>query len=214
MYLNNIKKELAQIKRTSFGISIPDLRKFAKKIAKNDYKKFIETNDFSNYELKLLHAFVIGYAKDDINVLLQYFKNFIPYVNDWAINDSLCQNFKITRLYPDKVWNFLMHYQNSSKEFESRIVAVILLSHYLTDNYIDQVITVLDKLNTDDYYSQMGVAWAFATIMGKYPQKCLNYLQSDQCHLDKITYNKTLQKIRESLKISNNLKLLTSKLKR
>ena len=208
MELAKIKKELNEIKRTKFGISIPELRKFAKTIAKDKYKEFIEKNDYSTYELKLLHAFLIGYIKDDINTLLKYFENFIPYVDDWAINDSLCQNFKIARKYQEIVWDFLMQYKNSKKEFESRIVSVILLSHYLNDKYIDKVFEVLDSLNTDNYYSQMGVAWAFATIMGKYPQKCLNYLKSSKCKLDKITYKKTLQKIRESLKISNETKEL------
>ena len=144
MELTKIKKELNEIKRTKFGISIPELRKFAKTIAKDNYKEFIEKNDYSTYELKLLHAFLIGYIKDDINTLLKYFENFIPYVDDWAINDSLCQNFKIARKYQEIVWDFLMQYKNSKKEFESRIVSVILLSHYLNDEYIDKVFKVLD----------------------------------------------------------------------
>ena len=41
MNLAKIKKELANIKRTTFGISVPELRKFAKKIAKEDYKYFL-----------------------------------------------------------------------------------------------------------------------------------------------------------------------------
>ena len=213
MKLNQIKKELNNIKRTTFGISIPELRKFAKKLAKDNYKEFIENNDFSSFELKLLHAFTIGYIKDDINTLIKYFKAFIPIVNDWAINDSLCQNFKAARQYPKVFWNFLMKYKNSKKEFESRIVSVCLLSHYLNDEYIDNVIEVLDKLNTDDYYSKMGVAWAIATIAGKYPNKCINYLKSTNCHLDKSTYNKSLQKMRESFRVSKEIKELTKKMK-
>ena len=212
MKLEEIKQELNNIKRTQFGISIPELRKFARKIAQNNYAEFLENNDFSSFELRLLHAFVIGYAKDDIKILLKYFKNFIPYVDDWAINDSLCQNFKIARKYPDAVWKFLMNYKNSKKEFESRIVSVVLLSHYLNDEYIDKVIEVLNQLNTDDYYSQMGVAWAVATIMGKYPDKCLNYLKSGNCKLNKITYKKSLQKIRESFRVPNSIKLLTKEM--
>ena len=208
MNLANIKQELNSIERTSFGISVPKLRKFAKKVAKADYKKFIEINDCSTFELRLLQAFVIGYAKDDIDVLLKYFKAFMPFVDDWAINDSLCQNFTIARKYPDKVWDFLMQYKTTTKEFESRVVAVILLSHYLTNEYVDKVIEILDTLSTDKYYSQMGVAWAFATIMGKYSDKCMKYLKSENCHLNKITYNKTLQKIRESCKVSDEIKKL------
>jgi len=214
MRLPDIKKELNGIKRTKFGISVPELRKFAQKVAKDNYKEFVENDDYSTFELKLLHAFAIGYAKDDINVLLKYFKDFIPYVDDWGINDSLCQNFKIARKYPDIVWNFLMQYKDSKKEFESRIVSVTLLSHYLNDEYIDRVIEVLNSLNTDDYYSQMGVAWAVATVMGKYPEKCLDYLKSKNCKLDKTTYNKSLQKIRESFRVSDKIKALTNTMRK
>jgi len=213
MNLEQIKKQLSSIKRTTFGISIPELRKFAKIVAK-EYKEFFEADDYSSYELKLLHAFVLGYAKDDIMTLIKYFNEFIPYVDDWAVNDSLCQNFKIARKYPKEVWNFVMKLSKSKKEFESRIVSVILLSHYLNDEYIDRVIEVLDSLNTDDYYSQMGVAWAIATVMGKYPEKCLDYLQSNNCNLDKITYNKSLQKIRESFRVSKQIKELTKSMLR
>lgn len=209
MNIKQIKKELANIKRTTFGISIPELRKLAKKIAKNNYKEFIESNDYSSYELKLLHAFVIGYIDSDIKTLLKYFEQFIPYVDDWAVNDSLCQNFKTARCHQNEVWSFLMKYKNSDKEFESRIVSVMLLSHYLNDKYIDKVIDVLNELNTDEYYSRMGVAWAIATIMGKYPDKCLKYLQSASCKLDKLTYNKSLQKIRESFRVTKTVKSLT-----
>ena len=214
MKLPDIKKELKGIKRTKFGISVPELRKFAKRVAGDNYKEFVENDDYSSFELKLLHAFVIGYAKDDINTLLKYFESFIPYVDDWGINDSLCQNFKIARKYPDIVWNFLMQYKNSKREFESRVVSVTLLSHYLNDEYIDKVIDVLNSLNTDDYYSQMGVAWAIATIMGKYREKCLDYLKSKNCKLDKTTYNKSLQKIRESFRVSDEIKALTNTMRK
>ena len=44
MKLKEAEKELKNIKRTSFGISIPELRKLAKYIAKENYIEFIETN--------------------------------------------------------------------------------------------------------------------------------------------------------------------------
>lgn len=209
MNIKEIEKELKNIKRTTFGISIPELRKFAKKIAKGNYKEFLDNDTGNSFEIRLLHAFVIGYVKDDIDILLNYFEKFIPYVDDWCVNDSLCQNFTVARKNPEIVWHFLMKYKDSEKEFESRIVAVVLLSHYLNDEYIDKVIDVLNSLKTNDYYSQMGVAWAIATVMGKYPEKCMNYLTSSKCNLDKTTYNKSLQKIRESFRVSDEIKAKT-----
>lgn len=214
MNIEDIKRELAKIKRTSFGISIPELRKFAKKLAKEDYKEFIDSNDCSTFELKLLHAFLIGYINDDINTLLKYFQDFMPQVGDWAVNDSLCQNFRAARKYQNVVWKFLMKFKSSHEEFESRIVSVVLLSHFLNDSYINRVIKVLDELDTRDYYSSMGVAWAIATVMAKYPEKCLNYLTSKNCRLDNKTFNRSLQKIRESYRVSKEIKEITKKLKK
>lgn len=214
MQINEVKEQIKKLKRTSFGVSVPEMRKLAQKIAKENYREFIEDNKKECFELKMIHAFVLGYAKDDINTLLKYFRAFMPYVDDWAINDALCQNFKLTKVYPEIVWKFLMQYQYTKKEFESRIVSVMLLSHYLTDKYTDRVIKVLDNLNTDKYYAQMGVAWAIATIMAKYPERCMNYLQSTTCHLDKTTYNKALQKIRESFRVSDEIKHKIKNMKR
>lgn len=213
MDIVQIKNEIKTIKTTKFGISMPELKKLAQKIAAEDYRYFIQNNGFETFELRLLHAYVLGYARDDIKTLLKYFEEFIPYVNHWAINDTLCLSFKIAREYPEQVWKFLMKYKNSHKEFESRIVSVMLLYHYLKDDYIDKVISVLNNLDTSEYYSSMGAAWAVAEIMGKYPERCLEFLQSSTCHLDKKTYNKSLQKIRESYKVSDEIKTLTKSMK-
>ena len=214
MQINEIRHAIKNIKTTTFGISVPELKKFAKQIANEDYKELLDNNRFETFDMKLLHAFVLGYARDDITTLLGYFERFVPYVNDWAVNDSLCQSFKIARKYPDIVWNYLMRYHNTAKEFESRIVSVMLLSHYLTDEYVAKVIKVLDKLNADEYYAQMGIAWAIATMAGKYPALTLQYLQSDECHLNRDTYNKSLRKITESLRISDRMKETVKRLKK
>lgn len=206
MKIAEIKRAIKQLPQTAFGISVPQLRKLARRVAKEDYKGFVQNNPNNTFELQLLHAFVIGYAKDDIDTLLRYFKAFVPQADSWGLTDSLCQNFKIARKYPQQVWDFTMRYKKSRKEFESRIVSVMLLSHFLTDEYIDRVIEVLNGLNTDDYYSQMGVAWALATVIAKYPQKGLDYLGSSQCSLDSETYRKTLQKIRESFRVPAEIK--------
>ena len=73
-----------------------------------------------------------------------------------------------------------------------------MMSQFLTDDYIDRVIEVLDSLYTDTYYSRMGVAWAVATAMAKYPEKCRAYMLSPRNHLDDWTYKKALQKMKES----------------
>ena len=214
MDIKEIKTSIKSIKRTTFGLSIPELKKLAKSIAKDDYKSFLDHADFNDYWLRTLGAFTLGYAKDDIEILLHYFKLFIPFVDDWAVNDALCQSFRHARIHQKRVWDFLMEYKSSKKEFEVRIVAVMLLSHYLNDEYIDKVIKVLNELYTDSYYSRMGVAWAVATMMGKYPEQTMKYLKSPKNKLDNWTFNKSLHKMRESFRVSKEIKEWSKTIKR
>ena len=214
MGIKDIQNSIYNLKKTAFGYSIPELRKLSKKGAKLGHIKYLPQLKKDDFWLKMYFAFLIGYLNDDINILLHYFEEFIPLVDNWAVNDSLCQNFKHARKYQKQVWSILMRYKNSKKEFEVRVVAVMLLSHFLNDKYIDRVIKVLNELYTDSYYSRMGVAWAIATIAAKYPEKCVEYLKSTNNKLDSWTYNKALQKIRESYRVSKEIKDLTKSLKR
>ncbi|MBD5136128.1 MAG: DNA alkylation repair protein [Lachnospiraceae bacterium] len=199
-------------KKPDMGVRIPELRKLAKEIAKDDYRYFLDNNTFETFEAETLQAFVIGYAKDDINVLLGYVKKFIPMIHDWSVNDSLCQNFKIARKHQKEVFDFLMEYVDSEEEYEVRVVAVMLMSHFLNDEYIDRVIKVLDGLKCRDYYSRMGVAWAVATVMAKYRDKCFEYMNNSS--LDDWTYNKSIQKMLESYRVNDEDKKILREMKR
>lgn len=210
-----LEKDIQQeIEKLKDSFTIPQIRKLAKGIAQTDYKTFLDENPKETVLQRLLYAFVLGYAKDSIQTLLQYFEAFIPYVQTWEVNDSLCQAFKIARRYPEEVFGMLMQYRDSTKEFEVRVVAVTLLSHFLTDAYIHRVLEVLNALNTDAYYSRMGVAWAVATAMGKYPEKCMAFMRASDNRLDAWTYNKSLQKMRESYRVPDEIKQLTKGMKR
>ncbi len=205
MNIEEILSAVHQLPQTSFGVSVPATRKLAQKIARYDYTILADETQLQTFELRLLQAFVLGYARADLSELLQQFELFVPYVSDWAVCDSLCQNFKLARIYPEQIWNFIQRYRSSRQEFEVRIVAVILLSHYLNDEYIDRVLNVLDSLYAEKYYAQMGVAWALATICGKYPEKCLQYLQAPN-KLNFQTLKMTIRKINESLRVASSIK--------
>jgi 3-methyladenine DNA glycosylase AlkD len=130
-------------------------------------------------------------------------------VDNWSVSDSACQNMKFARKYPKEVFEFLKSKKDSDNEWEIRIVAVTLLSHFLNDEYIDEVITILDNLKRPTYMAKMGIAWAFATAMTKYEDKVFNYLENSS--LDDWTYNKALSKMKESFtfircKIKNRFK--------
>ena len=186
-----------------YGVRLPELRKIAKVIAKEKrYEFFAEKH--TSFEELTIHAYAIGYLKEDVEVCLKYLKEFIPLVDNWSVNDSLCQNMKFARTYPKEVFEFIKSMKDSDNEWEIRVVAVTLLSHFLNDEYIDEVIEILDSLKRPSYMARMGIAWAFATVMAKYEDKMFDYL--DRSSLDNWTFNKALCKMRESFRVSEKAK--------
>lgn len=196
------------------GVRMRDLRILAKRIAKENYREFLDENPADIFELEMLQALVIGYARDDISVLLDYFEKTVPRLHDWSVSDSLCQNFKLARKYRPEVWARISGYFASKKEFEARTAAVMLLSHYLTDEYIERVLAVLNSLRTEEYYASMGAAWAVSSAAVKYPERTLRFLGSPECRLDKGTFNRSIRKICESYRVSAEFKDAVRKLRR
>ena len=183
------------------GVRIPALRKIAKRLAKEDWKGCMEWEDTLYFEETMLQGLVLGYAKAPVEEILEYTKIFIPKIDNWSVNDFFCNTFKIAGKEPKKVWNFLMTYKDSRKEYELRVVAVMLLFHFLTDEYIDEVLKVLSELENVGYYISMAVAWAYATAWAKYPDKTKAYLMEHP--IDTETYRRTLRKCLESYRISD-----------
>ena len=113
----------------------------------------------------------------------------------------------------EKVWDFILPYLESKKEFDVRFAVIMLLDYYIVDDYIDEVIQKLDKVNHDGYYVKMAVAWCLAEIGIKYNEKAMKYLKGEN-QLDKFTFNKTLQKMCESYRIPEKQKIVLKKMKK
>ena len=186
--------------KNMLGIRIPILRNMVKNLAKEDWKGCMEWKDTLYFEETMLQGLILGYAKAPADEILPYTKDFIPKINNWSINDTFCSNFKIAKKEPQKVWEFLMAYKDSKKEYELRVVAVMLLFHFLRDEYIDEVLEILAELEIVGYYTSMAVAWAYATAWAKYPDKTKFFMVEHP--IDSDTYRRTLRKCLESYRIS------------
>lgn len=182
------------------GIRLPELRKLAKTILRDDPRSYLRENPQEYYEERLLQCFVLGGMKDDYPYLLDQFRAEIPYVDNWAVNDALCMDFKICRKHREETWKALEPLFLSHREFEVRVAAVMLLCHFVTEDYVERVLSVLDRLDTSAYYARMGVAWAVSEVVVRFPKAGLAYLSV--CRLDAGTKRKAIQKSLESERVS------------
>lgn len=194
------------------GVRLPNLRKLAKEIAKGDWREYLKAANDEYFEEILLQGLVIGYAKAEPEEILSCTARFVPKITNWAVCDSFCNGLKITQKHPELVWNFIQPYLKSDREFEIRFAVIMMLSFFIKDDYIDEVLRHLDQIRHEGYYVKMGVAWAVSVCFVKYPEKTMSYLKSST--LDNFTYNKSLQKILESYRVDSETKAVIRSMKR
>ncbi|EPY2303418.1 DNA alkylation repair protein [Clostridium sporogenes] len=194
------------------GVRLPQLRKLAKAIAKDDWRKFMANYDSKYFEEIMLQGLVLGYAKADIEEILQYVADFVPKIDNWSVCDSFCAGLKFTKNNMEHVWNFIQPFLSSNKEFEVRFGVVMLLHFYINDEYIDKVIKSLDTIKHPGYYAKMAVAWTISICYIKFSKQTMDYLKNNS--LDDFTYNKSLQKITESLRVDKETKIIIKSMKK
>lgn len=194
------------------GVRTPKLKEIAKQIAKENYEEFSQNAQDEYYEELVLQGLVIGYAKISIEDTFKYLEEFVPKINSWAVCDVTCANLKITKKYMEEMWNFLEKYINSKKEYEIRFALVMYLDYFLTDEYIDDILKKIDKITNKEYYVQMAIAWLVSIAYIKQKEKTEVFLQNNK--LDKFTQNKSIQKICESYRVSNEDKEKVRKYKK
>lgn len=195
------------------GIRIPQLRTLSKEIArKEDWRTFVETTDTLYYEETMLQGMIIGRAKMEPDERMKYVRMFIPRIDNWAVCDIFCGELKTAvRKEPERIWQFIQPYLKSSKEFEIRF-GIVMLLHYIDEAHIDALLTYADAFHHHAYYARMAMAWMLSYCFIKFPEKTMKYLQ--QSKLDDWTYNKSLQKTIESLRIDKATKDILQSMKR
>ncbi len=87
----------------------------------------------------------------------------------------------------------------------------MILNFYIVEDYIDEVLNILNNIHHDGYYVKMAVAWAISYCYISFPEKTLDFLKNN--NLDKFTYNKSLQKIIESNRVDKDIKNLIRSMK-
>lgn len=194
------------------GVRIPQLRTIAKEIAKQNPEEFLSKINDTYYETVMLYGMVIGYMRTSLEQRQKYLDTFVPKIDNWAVCDCCISTYKFTNKNQKEMWQYIQKYVNSNSEFEIRFAVIMMMSYYLNDEYIDKVLEILNNIKHEGYYVKMGVAWAISVAFVKYEEKTRELLDCN--NLDDFTYNKSLQKIIESNRVTKEKKDEVRKMKR
>ena len=195
---------------TIIGVRIPEIRKLAKKLVKNnEYEDFLKELPHKYYDENLLHGAIISENKDFENCI-ELLNSFLPFVDNWAVCDTISP--KIFKKHKKELIEKIKEWSQSDKTYTCRFGVEMLMTHFLDEDFKKEYLEMVANIHSEEYYVKMVVAWFFATALAKQWDYAVIYLENNR--LDVWVHNKTIQKARESLRILEDKKGYLKGLKR
>lgn len=196
------------------GVRTPALRRYAKQLFKDTPEKaqaFIQQLPHTYYEENNVHGELIGRLAKTPEEAFELLDRFLPYVDNWATCDLMrIPAFKkdlTTTSTKIKEWIF------SEPEYMVRFGIVQLMTLFLDDAFDPQHLQLIAQIKREEYYINMARAWYYSFALIKQPEASLPFFEQRPLNLDTWTHNKSLQKARESRRISPEQKAFFQSLK-
>ena len=197
-------------KERIIGVRMPELRKYAKRLAKEPYAaEFMNELPHYYYEENSLHAALVSDMKGSLDEVIAETEKLLPYIDNWAVCDIFSP--KVFRKYPDEVYVKCLEWISSGLTYTVRFGIDMLMSLYLGENFRREIIDIIAAVKSEEYYVNMAIAWFFSFALIKQYDSTIGIFEEKR--LDKWVHNKSLQKAVESRRIDDATKLYLKGLK-
>jgi 3-methyladenine DNA glycosylase AlkD len=191
------------------GIRTPLLRKYAKNLPLEDAKAFLLELPHEYFDENQLHAFIVSEIKD-IDACIKEVNTFLPYVDNWATCDQMSP--VIFKKHKDKLLVEVKRWIASSETYTVRFGIKMLMQHFLDEDFNLEYPEMVAKIQSEEYYVKMMIAWYFATALSKQYDSVIPFIEEGR--LEKWTHNKAIQKSIESYRITTEQKKYLRTLKK
>ena len=185
-------------KEDMIGVRTPELRKYAKKLLKEEgVEDFLHSLPHKYFDENQLHAFIISEIKD-FKLCIDELINFLPYLDNWATCDQLSP--KIFKKYRNDLLPHIYEWLKSDKTYTVRFGIGMLMEHFLDEDFKSEYPEMVAAVRSEEYYINMMTAWYFATALAKQYESILPFIEGNK--LDTWTHSKSIQKAIESNRIN------------
>lgn len=192
------------------GVRVPRARKLAKELVKaNEYNEFLGELPHKYYDENMLHGLIISELKD-YERCIDELEKFLPFVDNWAVCDIMSP--KVFKKNKSRLFNKITEWSKSEHLYTVRFGIEMLMSFYLDDDFESDYLDIAAAVHSEEYYLKMMIAWFFATALAKQWEATIPYIENNK--LDTWIHNKTIQKARESYRITPEQKDYLKTLKR
>lgn len=192
------------------GVRTPQIAKIAKEIIKSgDYSSFLDDCPHKYYEEMGIHVAIINSMKDYDSVIREI-DRFIPYVDNWATCDGIKPRKAFSKNC-DRLIIDAKRWIKSEHIYTKRFGIEMIMNFFLDDNFKREYNDLVASIRSDEYYINMMIAWYFATALAKQYNDTIPFIENRR--LDEWTHKKTIQKARESYRITEEQKEYLKSLK-
>lgn len=194
------------------GVRTPAMRKLAKQLTKEEpeaVQVFLEVLPHAYYDEDILHAILISEIKD-YDRCIRETERFLPYIDNWAVCDIMSP--KVLKKHKQKLIEKIQIWSASKHTYICRFGMEMLMSFYLDEDFKPEYLEIPAQVQSEEYYVNMMIAWFFATALAKQWDAAFPYIQENR--FSTWVHNKTIQKARESYRITDEQKAILKKLKR
>ena len=146
----------------------------------------------------------------DYEEALSEIDKLLPYVDNWATCDLLSFK-KAFKGNLNKLENEVKRWISSGDTYTVRFGIGVLLEFYLDDAFDPQYLEWVAGVKSDEYYVRMMQAWYFATALAKQYDETIPYIENKR--LDEWVHRKTIQKAKESYRVSDDTKAYLNSIK-
>ncbi len=192
------------------GVRVPDARRLAKEYGKDpECRDFLRALPHKYYDENVLHGILLSGQKD-YEECVRAVEEFLPYVDNWAVCDILSP--KVFRQHRTELIAKVREWSASEKTYTCRFGMEMLMTHYLDEDFRPEYLEIPAGVCSEEYYVNMMTAWFFATALAKQWDAAIPYLRDNR--LGAWVHNKTIQKARESFRITQEQKAYLKTLRR
>ena len=158
----------------------------------------------NTYEEVML-VFLIIASIQSYDEAIFYLKIFIKYIDSWGITDTFASSFKIVKKNKEKALTLIEELIMSNDAFSKRLGYVLLLDYYVDKEYLSLIFNYIKNEKTKNYYVQMAISWLLSVMYIKYKDETYYFLKNN--NVDEFVMHKTISKINDSFRITDEDKL-------
>ena len=191
-------------KSVFIGVRSPELRKLAKKYAKDErIEEFLSALPHKYQEENTLHGFIISLEKNFDKAIAET-ERFMPYINNWAVCAGISP--KIFENNKPELLEYIKKWIKSDETYTVRFAIGMLMRHFLDEEFEAWQMELVISVDSEEYYIRMMQAWYMATALAKQYDAAFEVIKAKK--LPKWTHNKSIQKAVESYRITDERKAL------